>query len=80
MARTKTYRAELTNPGSGEPREPGFINSYDFVLEFGAYDKDDAIDTVSAILDGHGMIMPPQGTRFQLYRLIDKASGKVVLE
>lgn len=75
MARTRTYRAELVNPG-----EPGFIKPYDFALEFGAHGKDEAIDTVASVLDGRGMVVPPASTRFQLYRLLDKATGEVILQ
>lgn len=76
MAMIKVYRVEMTNRGLDDP----LIHPYDFALEFGAATKEDAIDTVSAILDGRGMIIPPQGTRFELVRLLDKAAGNVVLE
>lgn len=73
-AKKKTYRAELVNRGSED------IKPYDFTLEFTAPDRDYAVDTVAAILDGRGMIMPLPGTKFELYRLLDKATGQVVLE
>lgn len=73
--RTRTYRAELTNRGS-----EGLVAPYDFMLEFGAYGPEDAVDTVAAILDGRGMVMPPPGTKFELYRLLDKATGAVILQ
>lgn len=75
--RLRVYRAELMNYGSDEPVK---IESYDFALEFTAPDKEYAIDTVASILDGRGMIVPPVGTKFSLHRLMDKATGKIILE
>jgi hypothetical protein len=77
MPREKRYRAELANRGSESPLN---IKPYVFALEFAAPSKEYAIDTVASILDGRGMIIPPVGTRFELWRLIDKTTGKVVLE
>lgn len=65
------YRAGFSAFGSG-------ASSYSFWIDFDAWNDSHAIDTVDAILNGQGMILPPPGMQFELHKLLDEA-GKVVL-
>jgi len=69
------YKAEFANRGSDGPLD---IKPYVFAIEFEAQDDEEATDTVNAILNGVGMVLPPPTTRFELWRLLDR-SGKVIL-
>lgn len=69
------YKVELANRGSDGPL---LIAPYVVAVEFQARDDDDAIDTVNNILNGGGIVRPPIGTRFELWRLMDQR-GNVIL-
>ncbi len=69
------YKAELANRGSDGPLR---IAPYVVAVEFQARDDEDAIDTVTSILNGSGIVRPPIGTVFELWRLMDQR-GNVIL-
>jgi len=69
------YKAELANRGSTGGLQ---IQPYVVAVEFQAADDGEAIDTVTAILNGSGIVLPPPTTRFELWRLLDPR-GNVIL-